>query len=96
MSARSPRPLKGALDELKERLAPATTLSRVQSSWELAAGEAIAAHARPAAERAGVLTVLCESSVWAQELELMAPELTARLNERLGAEVIRELRCRTG
>ena len=68
----------------------------MQEVWERAAGPAIAAAARPSAERAGVLTVACEAAVWAQELELMAPELIARLNAALGAEAISELRCRTG
>ena len=34
-------------------------------------------------ERAGVLTVACRSSVWAQELTLLAPELVSRLNAAL-------------
>ena len=39
--------------------------------------------AKPVAERAGVLTVSCESSVWAQELDLMSDAIRERLNERL-------------
>ena len=57
-----------ALDGLTATLAPATTLARVQEVWERAAGPAIAAAARPTAERDGVLTVTCEAAVWAQEL----------------------------
>ncbi len=68
----------------------------MQEAWEPAAGAVIAAVARPVAARDGVLTVLCEASVWAQELELMAGEIVPRLNSQLGAELIRELRCRTG
>jgi predicted nucleic acid-binding Zn ribbon protein len=34
-------------------------------------------------ERNGTVTVECESGVWAHELELLGPDLTARLNERL-------------
>ena len=67
----------------------------MQEVWEQAAGPAIAAAARPTAERDGVLTVSCEAAVWAQELDLMAGELIPRLNAALGAEAIRELRCRT-
>jgi len=77
-------------------LAPATTLARVQEVWERAAGPAIAAAARPTAERDGALTVTCTAAVWAQELELMAEELIARLNAALGADAVRRLRCRTG
>jgi hypothetical protein len=40
--------------------------------------------------------VICESAVWAQELDLMAGELIPRLNALLGVERIRRLRCRTG
>jgi predicted nucleic acid-binding Zn ribbon protein len=76
-------------------LSPATTLARVQEIWEPATGVAIAASARPTGEREGVLTVSCEAAVWAQELELIAPELIPRLNAALGADAIRELRCRT-
>ncbi|HEY5044777.1 MAG TPA: DUF721 domain-containing protein [Solirubrobacteraceae bacterium] len=92
----APRPLSTALDALTATLAPATTLAHVQEVWERAAGPAVAAAARPTAERNGVLTVTCAAAVWAQELDLMAAELLARLNAALGEEAIRELRCRTG
>lgn len=92
----APRPLSTALDALTATLAPATTLARVQEIWEHAAGPAVAAAARPTAERNGVLTVTCAAAVWAQELDLMAAELLPRLNAALGEEAIRELRCRTG
>ena len=96
MRRAAPRPLSPALDRLVAALAPATTLARVQEAWERSAGATIADAARPAAERDGVLTVLCEASVWAHELELMAGEIVPRLNAELGAEMVRELRCRTG
>jgi predicted nucleic acid-binding Zn ribbon protein len=96
MSRAAPRMLSRALGDLTASLAPATTLARVQGVWEQAAGAAIASSARPTAEREGVLTVMCEAAVWAQELDLMADELIGRLNDALGEQVIRELRCRTG
>jgi predicted nucleic acid-binding Zn ribbon protein len=96
MSRAAPRSLAAALARLEGTLAPATTLARVQAAWEDASGPAIAAAARPMAERDGVVTVLCEASVWAHELELMGADLVVRLNAALGEPVIRELRCRTG
>jgi predicted nucleic acid-binding Zn ribbon protein len=96
MSRAAPRPLTAALGNLTSALAPASTLARVQEVWESTAGPAIAASARPTAERDGVLTVTCAAAVWAQELDLMAGELIPRLNAALGAQRIRELRCRTG
>jgi predicted nucleic acid-binding Zn ribbon protein len=94
---RAPRPLAQALSGVVERLAPASTLARVQRVWTQVAGPALAAAAEPTAERGGTLTVTCTSSTWAQELDLMGAELLARLNEALGEEgALRELRCRTG
>jgi predicted nucleic acid-binding Zn ribbon protein len=43
-------------------------------------------------ERDGVLTVSCRSSVWAEELKMMAPDLRDRLNAALGEEAVAELR----
>ncbi len=96
MTRPAPRPLASALTQLTASLAPSTPLARVQEVWPRAAGPAIAAAARPVSERDGVLTVACEAAVWAAELELLAGEVIPRLNELLGAEIIRELRCRTG
>jgi len=94
VSRTAPRPLSEPLRALTAMLSPATTLARVQEIWEPATGAAIAASARPTGEREGVLTVSCEAAVWAQELELIAPQLIPRLNAALGGEAIRELRCR--
>jgi predicted nucleic acid-binding Zn ribbon protein len=96
VSRPAPRPLAALVGELERELAPASTLARVQEIWERAAGPAIGGAAQPIAERDGVLTVICESAVWAQELDLMAGELIPRLNALLGVERIRRLRCRTG
>jgi predicted nucleic acid-binding Zn ribbon protein len=96
MSRATPRPLSIAIEHLSSTLAPATTLARVQEIWERTTGPAIAASARPTAERDGVLTVICAAAVWAQELDLMAVELVPRINSALGEPAIRELRCRTG
>jgi predicted nucleic acid-binding Zn ribbon protein len=83
----APRRLGVALADLSERLAPATTLARVQARWPDAAGPAVAAEAEPVSERDGVVTIACRSSVWAQELDLLGPALVARLNELLEASV---------
>jgi predicted nucleic acid-binding Zn ribbon protein len=96
VSRTAPRPLSHALERLTGTLAPASTLARVQEVWEDAVGPAIADAARPTAEREGVLTVACAAAVWAQELNLMVEVVLVRLNAAMGAEQIRELRCRTG
>jgi predicted nucleic acid-binding Zn ribbon protein len=96
VSRHAPRPLATALGELTGALAPASRLARVQEVWEGAVGPAIAAAARPTAEHDGLLTVTCEASVWAQELELMSDSLIALLNAELTGDGVCALRCRTG
>jgi predicted nucleic acid-binding Zn ribbon protein len=96
MSRLAPRRLAVPVEAFTAKLAPATTLARVQEIWGRLLGPAIAESSRPTAERDGVLTVICVSSVWAQELDLMGPELVGRLNAELGDETLRQLRCRSG
>jgi predicted nucleic acid-binding Zn ribbon protein len=90
---KGPRPAAMAIADLAGRLAPATVLAEVQRVWPAVAGEAIAAEATPTAERAGTLTITCRSAVWAQELDLMGPDLVGRLNEALGRDLVTALRC---
>ncbi len=90
---RSPRPLALALDPLRETWAPETLLAEVQRVWSDAVGDAIAAEARPDRERSGILTIVCSASVWAHELDLMAPDILERLNQALPERIIQRLRC---
>ncbi len=90
---RAPRSLQCALDDLSDELAPATLLGDVQRIWPTTVGPAIAAQAQPTAERGGVVTVSCAASVWAQELDLMAPQIIERLNVALPDRTLQRLRC---
>jgi predicted nucleic acid-binding Zn ribbon protein len=71
------------LEGVAKSAEPATLLARAQAAWAEVAGAGLAASTEPVAERDGVLTVACESAIWAQELELLGPDLLARLNTRL-------------
>jgi predicted nucleic acid-binding Zn ribbon protein len=82
-----PRSLASAVRAVRDRTAPATPLAAVQAVWAEVVGAGIADEARPVTERDGVVAVACRSAVWAQELDLMAPELLERLNERLDQPV---------
>jgi predicted nucleic acid-binding Zn ribbon protein len=84
MRRRAPRPLADALRGVARETTPATLLARVQAAWKDAVGAAVADEATPLSERAGTLTVVCRSAVWANELELLAPEILERLNRSLG------------
>jgi predicted nucleic acid-binding Zn ribbon protein len=82
-----------AIEQLREQLAPETVLASAQLAWREVVGEVIAAQAQPTSERGGVLTVSCSASVWAQELDLMSPDILERLNERLDGASLTRLRC---
>jgi predicted nucleic acid-binding Zn ribbon protein len=89
----APRSLQHALDDLSDELAPATLLGDVQRVWSATVGPSIAAQAQPTADRGGVVTISCAASVWAQELDLMAPQIIERLNAALGERSVQRLRC---
>jgi hypothetical protein len=64
--------------------------------WNDVVGPQIAAHAQPAKIRDGVLEIRVDQAVWMQQLQLMKPKILSRLNERLGAEVFRDIFWRRG
>ena len=79
----APRPLSAALADVVGGARPPGLLATVQSAWPQVAGAALAAAATPVSEREGIVTVACESAVWAHELELLGADLLGRLNEHL-------------
>ena len=93
MSRRAPRPFSIAIEDLRGKLEPVGGLAGVQSAWREAAGEAIAAAARPVSLRDGTLTLECESSVWAQEIQMMGEELAARVQEAAPDAGVVKIRC---
>ena len=96
MKRLAPRPLAEALATITRDLEPQTLIARVQRAWRETAGATVVEEAEPVSERAGTVTVACRSAVWAQELSLLAPDLTQRLNDALNASadhpVVKELR----
>jgi predicted nucleic acid-binding Zn ribbon protein len=81
----APRQVGLALADVTKALEPLTLIARVQGVWAEVAGELISEEARPVSEAAGTVRVACRSAVWAQELEMLAPDLQKRLNDALGA-----------
>ena len=99
MRRAAPRPLGAVLGEYTREAAPPTLLAAVQACWAEVAGPIVAAEARPVSERSGTVTFGCTSGSWANELELLAPDLLERLNSAVagvpGAPA-RVLRFRVG
>ncbi len=69
---------------------------RAWQVWDAVVGPQIATRARPIRLREGVLEVRVEQAVWMQQLQLMKPQILARLNERLGSAVIKDIFWRRG
>ena len=87
--------------ELREVLAPALAAAglegaaqtwRIGEVWEAALGEQIGSRAMPLRLTRGELLVSVPDAVWRQELSLLAPEIVARLNAKLGDTVVTHLR----
>jgi hypothetical protein len=91
---RVPSKASDPIAALTSRLQPASLLADVQRVWPQAAGDLVAAQATPTSARAGEVVVTCSSAVWAQELELIGPDVVERLNGLLGAGTVVRLRCR--
>lgn len=79
---------RGLIGRLKEY--------RLFSRWKDIAGEAIALHARPVLVRRNKLYVVVDSSVWAQQLFQLKPELIEKINKSLGKDAIRDIIFKTG
>jgi predicted nucleic acid-binding Zn ribbon protein len=62
--------------------------------WAEIVGPDLAAHARPEAFGDGELTVVTDSTAWATQVRLLAPNLLRRLNAELGAGTIRRVRVK--
>jgi predicted nucleic acid-binding Zn ribbon protein len=62
--------------------------------WEQIVGADIASHCRPERLEAGELTCIAESTAWATQLRLMAPQVVARIAADVGPGVVARLRVR--
>lgn len=93
MRRRAPRPASHAFERMAAEWAPATALAAIQRAWPEAVGDAVARESEPVSERGGVVTISCRSAVWAQELDLMGPDLIGRLNAVLEQAEVTSLRC---
>ena len=60
--------------------------------WEEAVGKQLASRAQPTVLTAGVLHILVEDHRWRDQLDAARNFLIARINQRLGAALVRELR----
>ena len=89
-----PQPLTAAMGGLlsargwRQRAAVAAVFGR----WAEVVGPDLAAHTRPEAFEDGELVVAADSSAWATQVRLLAPQLLRRLGAELGAGTVRRVR----
>ncbi|EPH39933.1 DciA family protein [Streptomyces aurantiacus] len=90
---RDPLPLGSAINRLITERGWETpaAVGGVMGRWPQIVGDDLAKHCVPQRydENERVLTVQCDSTAWATQLRLMAPQLVARLNEDLGHGTVR-------
>ncbi|MBT0653800.1 DUF721 domain-containing protein [Geobacter luticola] len=95
-----PRPLAVA-DLLATALHGKPVEKRLQEGkiwllWDGTVGPAIAAQARPTGFRDGVLTVTVANAPWMQQLTFLKRDIIARLNVRLGCDLVKDIYLRAG
>jgi predicted nucleic acid-binding Zn ribbon protein len=85
--------LADALKAALARLPASTGLVHypIWAEWTATVGPTIAAHARPAQLRRGVLVVSVDGPEWMQELQYVKRDVCAKLNARLGTNVVRDM-----
>lgn len=88
-----PRRIGDIISPVVRRLA-ASEDARAYALWAKAAGGQVAAATSLRAFSRGVLTVECESSVWANELEYLAGEILGRMSEMDPGHPVKRLRFR--
>jgi predicted nucleic acid-binding Zn ribbon protein len=88
--ARDPLPVARVLSQALEGLGWSAPLARarVLSQWPEVVGADIAAHCQPVSLTDSVLKVDAESTAWATQLRLMAPQILARVTADLPAGTV--------
>ncbi|MDG4857442.1 DciA family protein, partial [Streptomyces sp. T-3] len=90
---RDPLPLGAAINRLITERGWETpaAVGGVMGRWPQIVGEDLAKHCVPQKydEDERVLTVQCDSTAWATQLRLLAPQLVARLNQDLGQGTVK-------
>jgi predicted nucleic acid-binding Zn ribbon protein len=90
---RDPLPLGAAISRLITERGWETpaAVGGVMGRWPQIVGSDLANHCEPQRydEEEKVLTVRCDSTAWATQLRLLAPQLVARLNADLGHGTVR-------
>ena len=89
-----PKRIGEALDRALDPIAPKTPLAEIQRLWPAAVGPQIAAVTKVLEELDGTVTIECENTIWANELEMMSPQLLEKLASQMDGAAPEKLRFR--
>ena len=91
-----PQPLAQAIDGLlgDQGWRREAAVGGAFGRWPDIVGPDLAAHTRPGSFADGELTVITDSTAWATQVRLLAPNLVRRLNAELGDGTVRRVRVR--
>ncbi|HUY18715.1 MAG TPA: DUF721 domain-containing protein [Candidatus Binataceae bacterium] len=91
---RSPEPIASALQPIIEKLDAEGHfgLVRLVQVWPAMVGEGIARRTEVGGLKFHTATIKVSTAMWIQELNLLKSDILARLQARLGADVVRDLR----
>jgi predicted nucleic acid-binding Zn ribbon protein len=93
-SADDPQLLGGLVDSLvtDQDWSQHTRVGAVFGRWAALVGDDVAAHCTPETLTEGELLVVAESTAWATQLRLLAPQILAKLRASVGGDVVTRLR----
>ena len=91
-----PQPLAAAIGGLLDGRGwqQQAAMGSVFGRWAEIVGPDLAAHTRPDTFADGELAVTADSTAWATQVRLLAPELIRRLNAELGDGTVRRVKLR--
>lgn len=91
---RDPRPMDESVEALLRRMGwtEKVEVAAVTARWREVIGDQIADHCEPTSFDDGVLVLRASSTAWATQMTLIAGQVTHRINEEFGREVVKELK----
>ena len=91
-----PQPLTSAIEGLVDTRGwqQRTAMGSVFGRWAEIVGPDLAAHTRPDSFADGELVVTADSTAWATQVRLLAPQLVRRVNAELGDGAVLRVRVR--
>ncbi len=92
------RPLRSVLDALLQGSPLQEGIQRQSAIelWPEIVGPEIARHSRAVSLDRGVLRVVVEGSVWANELQLLSPKILTAFRAQIGDDAIERIRFDSG